>query len=102
MREPAKPGPKLSPADVTPVAETVPLYDPGTLRTLFLNFDQPDWEAEMAEFNNTDVEIPATLIVAVLGSLERRPSATEGAAGSSPASCPTTQERCLTGPYTAT
>lgn len=62
-REPAKPGPKLTPADVTPVAENIPLYDPGTLRTLFLNFEQPDWEAEMAEFKNSDVELPATLIV---------------------------------------
>jgi len=62
-REPAKPGPKLTPADVTPVAESVSLYDAGTLRTLFLNFEQPDWEAELAEFKNTDVEVPATLIV---------------------------------------
>jgi spore coat protein CotH len=48
---------------VTPVAENIPLYDPGTLRTLFLNFEQSDWEAELAEFKNTDIEVPATLIV---------------------------------------
>jgi spore coat protein CotH len=33
------------------------------LRTLFLEFENPDWEAEMADFNNTDVEVPATLRV---------------------------------------
>ncbi len=30
---------------------------------MFLNFEQPDWEAELAEFKNTDIEVPATLIV---------------------------------------
>jgi hypothetical protein len=62
-REPAKPGAKLAPADVAPVPAATPLYEPGVLRTLFLNFDSPDWEAELADFNNTDVEVPATLIV---------------------------------------
>lgn len=61
-REPPKPGPKVSPADVTnyPDAE---LYEPTILRTLFLDFERDDWESELADFNNTDVELPATLVV---------------------------------------
>jgi hypothetical protein len=30
---------------------------------MFLQFEHDDWEDEMAAFNNTDVEIPATMIV---------------------------------------
>ncbi|GMV96401.1 MAG: hypothetical protein AMXMBFR83_07670 [Phycisphaerae bacterium] len=40
-----------------------PLYDPDVLRTFFLDFEAPDWEAELADFHNTDVEVPATLTV---------------------------------------
>lgn len=58
---PAAPGPKMTPADVTPAATG--LYDDKTLRTLFLTFDASDWEAELIAFNNTDVEVPATLVV---------------------------------------
>jgi hypothetical protein len=60
--EEGKPGPKVSPADVEPVA-SADLYDPSVLRTVFLDFDNADWEAEMADFHNTDVELPATLTV---------------------------------------
>lgn len=61
-QEPPKPGPKVSPADVKnyPDAE---LYEPTVLRTLFLDFEGDDWETELADFNNTDVELPATLVV---------------------------------------
>lgn len=59
--EPGKPGPRISPADVTPT--DAPLYDPQVLRTIFIEFDNQDWEAELADFNNTDVEVPATLTV---------------------------------------
>jgi Ca2+-binding EF-hand superfamily protein len=58
-----KPGPKVKPADVSNVPASVPLYDSTVLRTLFLDFEDADWEAEMADFNNTDVDIPATLTV---------------------------------------
>jgi hypothetical protein len=34
-----------------------------TLRTFFLDFESADWEKEMADFNNTDVELPAKLTV---------------------------------------
>jgi hypothetical protein len=57
-----EPGPKLSPADVRTYGNE-PLYDPMTLRTLFLEFEGADWEQELADFNNTDVEVPANLVV---------------------------------------
>lgn len=61
-RTPVQPGPKLSPADVKP-APAVPLYDGSTVRTLFLDFEGADWEKELSDFHNTDVEVPATLTV---------------------------------------
>jgi spore coat protein CotH len=60
--EPPKPGRKLSPADVKSYPDA-PLYDPAIIRTLFLEFESPDWEKELADFNNTDVEVPAKLSV---------------------------------------
>jgi hypothetical protein len=57
-----KPGAKLTPGDVkTYTAE--PLYDIGVLRTLFLEFEESDWEQELVDFHNTDVEVPAKLTV---------------------------------------
>ena len=57
-----QPGRTLAPADVRPYP-TTPIYDIGTLRTIFLQFEDADWEAELAAFHNTDVEVPATMIV---------------------------------------
>ena len=37
------------------------LYDNSVLKTLFLEFDSDDWEAELSAFYRTDVEIPARL-----------------------------------------
>lgn len=59
---PNKPGQKLTPADVTSYPDA-PLYDPKTLRTMFLEFESPDWEKEMSDFNNTDVDVPVKLTV---------------------------------------
>ena len=56
------PGPKLTPADVKTYRDE-PLYDPGVLRTLFLEFEHDDWEQELAAFWHTDVEVPAGLVV---------------------------------------
>ncbi len=61
-REPGKPGPRVTPADVKNYPNAT-LYEPGVLRTLFLEFESKDWETELAEFKNTDVEVPATLTV---------------------------------------
>lgn len=60
-REPASPGPKMSPSDVR--SYSTPLYDLTTLRTIFLAFENADWEQELAAFYNTDVEVPATATV---------------------------------------
>jgi hypothetical protein len=57
------PGPRLSDADVKVFPATVALFDPGTLRTFFLDFEHPDWEQELEAFYHTDVELPATLRV---------------------------------------
>jgi hypothetical protein len=59
---PGTPGPRMSPADVRPAGDAS-LYDPGTLRTLFLEFEGDDWEGELAAFNNTDVDVSATVRV---------------------------------------
>ena len=40
-----------------------PLYDTGVLRTIFLEFENAEWEKELEAFYNTDVEVPATLTV---------------------------------------
>ena len=58
----AAPGRKMTPADVRPYP-TTPVYDLGTLRTIFLQFEHADWEEEMSAFKNTDVEVPATMTV---------------------------------------
>ena len=60
--EPPKPGEKLTPADVKnfPQAD---LYDPQVLRTVFITFENADWETELSDLHNTDVEVPATLTV---------------------------------------
>ncbi len=58
----AKPGPKVSANEVKAFPQA-PLYDPQVVRTLFLEFEDADWEKELADFKNTDVEVPAKLIV---------------------------------------
>jgi hypothetical protein len=57
------PGPKLSDADVKTYPASVSLYDPDALRTIFIEFELPDWEQELEAFWHTDVEVPATLRV---------------------------------------
>jgi len=54
---------RITPASVKSVPATVPFYDLGTLRTLFLEFEDDDWERQLMVFKQTDVEIPATLTV---------------------------------------
>ena len=57
-----KPGRKLTPADVKNYPNA-PLYDGQVFRTFFLEFESADWEKELADFKNTDVEVPAKLTV---------------------------------------
>ena len=61
-RVPPTPGIRLTSSDVQHYPDA-PLYDPATLRTFFIEFENPEWEAEMVAFNNTDVDIPATVTV---------------------------------------
>jgi hypothetical protein len=61
-RTPVSAGKRIAPADIRQHPST-PLYDLGTLRTIFLDFESPDWEEELSAFYNTDVEVPATMTV---------------------------------------
>lgn len=38
-------------------------YDPTVIRTIFLTFENQDWESELKDFYRTDVEVPAKLNV---------------------------------------
>ncbi len=40
-----------------------PLYDPTVLRTIFVDFENEDWEQELQDFHGTDIEVPAVLTV---------------------------------------
>lgn len=57
-----QPGRTLTPVDVK-AYPNASLYDPTILRTLFLQFENKDWEKELADFYHSDVEVPATLTV---------------------------------------
>ncbi|MBI4266085.1 MAG: CotH kinase family protein [Acidobacteria bacterium] len=59
---PTSPGRRLTPADV----RTYPgrgVYDLDTLRTVFIQFENADWEQELEAFYRTDVEVPATVTI---------------------------------------
>jgi hypothetical protein len=60
--EPPAAGKKITPAEVK-AYPGAPVYDPGTLRTAFLQFENSDWEKELEAFNNTDVDVPATVTI---------------------------------------
>ncbi len=60
--EAGKPGAKVRPEDVSNFPDK-DLYEPFILRTFFLEFDSDDWEAELQDFHDTDVEVPALLTV---------------------------------------
>ncbi len=60
--EPNKAGEKVAVADAKSGGDAS-LYDAKTLRTFFLEFDSPEWEKELVEFHDTDVEVPAKLTV---------------------------------------
>lgn len=57
-----EPGPRITPDQIKSGGKAG-LYDTGVLRTLFLTFEDADWEKALADFNNTDVEIPADVLV---------------------------------------
>jgi len=61
-RPEGKPGPKVDPADVKLYGKES-LYDANVLRTIFLEFENKDWEQEVQDFHGTDVDVPATMTV---------------------------------------
>lgn len=61
-RAEAKPGPRVAQADVAKHPDA-PLFAPDVVRTVFLEFDVPDWEAELELFHNTDADVPARMTV---------------------------------------
>ncbi len=52
----------LTPADVKSYSKES-LYDINTLRTIFLEFENDDWEAELEAFYHTDVDVPVKMVV---------------------------------------
>jgi len=60
---PADSSPPFDPAKARAVPASVPFYDLGALRTLIFEFENGEWNEELVAFNNTDVEVPATLRV---------------------------------------
>jgi len=60
--QPVQPGAKVAVSEVKTFPNE-PLYAPNVLRTIFIDFENSDWEKELADFNNSDVEVPAKLIV---------------------------------------
>ncbi len=60
---PPPPGPRLAPGGVKTYPASVPLFDAGTLRTLFVEFEDADWEKQLVAFHRTDVLVPAKLTV---------------------------------------
>ena len=61
-QEPAKPGLRIAPAQVKSYPDAL-FYASNVLRTLFLEFENADWEKELGEFHGSDVEVPARLTV---------------------------------------
>lgn len=57
-----QPGRKLTPADAQNFPDAS-LYASDVIRTLFLEFENKDWEKELSEFKNTDVDVPVKLTV---------------------------------------
>jgi hypothetical protein len=55
-------GRSVKPADVK-TFPNAPFYDESVLRTLFVTFDNNDWEKELEDFHGTDVDVPVTLLV---------------------------------------
>jgi spore coat protein CotH len=53
---------RLTPAQVKSFSNEA-LYDPYTLRTIFLTFDTHTWEDELAVFKGSDVKVPAIMVV---------------------------------------
>lgn len=62
-RETTGSAPLLIPPKTSENAPDTDLYDQKTLRTIYLQFSDPDWFGELGDFYHTDVEVPADMIV---------------------------------------
>ncbi|MCM2374996.1 CotH kinase family protein [Aporhodopirellula aestuarii] len=60
-RPPTSPGIEIDKSSVEPL--DADLYDPTALRTIFIDFANPDWESELEDFHGTDVDVAATVTV---------------------------------------
>ena len=60
--EPTRPGPEIKKSDVRNFSGK-PAFDPDTVRTFFLEFEDSDWERALTEFRFTDIDLPARLSV---------------------------------------
>jgi len=59
----ATPGIQVSPDTTKSVPASMGLYDTSVLRTVFMDFENTNWEKELEAFHDTDVEVPATVTV---------------------------------------
>ena len=59
---PADPGKTITPAEVK-TYPNAPFYDESVLRTVFITFEEKDWESELEDFNGTDVDVAANLMI---------------------------------------
>lgn len=57
----AEKGQSMAAADVKTYPDAG-FYDESVLRTLFITFEEADWERELDDFHGTDVDVPATLV----------------------------------------
>ncbi|MBM3847243.1 MAG: spore coat protein CotH, partial [Verrucomicrobia bacterium] len=58
--EPPTPGPAVA-RDQAALHSDLPFYHSNVVRTLFLDFEESDWEKQLEDFHNTDVEVPARM-----------------------------------------
>lgn len=55
-------GIQIKPNEVQSFSEA-DVYDPGIVRSFFIDFESSDWEQELSDFYHTDVEVPARFTV---------------------------------------
>ncbi len=60
--EQPSPGKMVKPDEVKTYGKES-LYDPTVLRTIFITFENKNWEQELEDFHGTDVDVPAEVIV---------------------------------------
>ena len=60
--QPGTEGPAVA-SESVPIHADRDLYDPSVVKTYFFEFESADWEQELADFRDTDVEVPARLTV---------------------------------------